>query len=75
MCRAVLSSLVLLASSACAIPIPMHGDTVWIEPKTVASKEEPSRLIASDGSICHTSPERYARVSIGEEVWCHWSDL
>lgn len=76
MCRAVVFSWTLLASTACAsIPIPLRGDTIWIERKTVARKERPPRLVARDGSICHTSPERYRGVHIGDQIWCHWTGI
>ena len=42
--------------------------------KAVAAKEPPARLVAADGTSCAVSEERYARVAVGDVVWCIWEE-
>ncbi len=41
--------------------------------KRVVEKQEPSTLVADDDSACRTSPERFARTSVGDWIDCSWS--
>ena len=42
--------------------------------KAVAAKEPPARLLAADGTSCAVSEERFARVAVGDVVWCVWEE-
>jgi hypothetical protein len=44
-------------------------------PKTVHSKEKPTRLIARDGTSCVVSPKKFDSTALGASVWCTWMDL
>jgi hypothetical protein len=49
---------------------PSAPSPVWR--KAVAAKEPPTRLVASDGTTCAVTEERYARAAVGDVVWCVW---
>ena len=51
---------------------PSAPSRVWR--KTVAAKKVPTRLVANDGTVCEVSEERYARVALGDLVWCIWEE-
>jgi hypothetical protein len=40
--------------------------------KRVAGMEAPSTLIATDGTRCVVTAERFASIQSGERVWCMW---
>lgn len=42
--------------------------------KPVNGKEEPSTLIARDGTSCTVSKDKYDSAKIGRAVWCTWID-
>jgi hypothetical protein len=39
----------------------------------VASKENPTSLIADDGSRCLVTSGKYASTDLGDRVWCMWN--
>ena len=42
--------------------------------KVVAGKEDPSTLLAQDGTRCLVTTERFAQVKQGEQIWCDWRE-
>lgn len=40
--------------------------------KRVITKQEPSTLIAQDGTVCRVSPERFKDTRVGRETVCEW---
>lgn len=40
--------------------------------KTVAGKEPPNMLVATDGSICIVSEERFEKTEVGMKALCAW---
>lgn len=41
--------------------------------KQVVEKQGPATLIGDDGSVCHTSKERFAATTEGRWIACIWS--
>lgn len=41
-------------------------------PKKVYGKQDPSVLIARDGTTCSVSKHKYDSTRIGASVWCAW---
>lgn len=60
---ALLSTVLVLGG--CAHLGPFAG-------KTVADKQRPNRLVATDGSTCVVSKERFDKVEVGRKVLCAW---
>jgi hypothetical protein len=55
--------------------IPQAGGAATraaLSQKVVSGKEEPTTLIALDGSTCSVSAQRFRETAIGEKVWCAW---
>jgi len=60
--------------------IPLRGEgsqkaeraTSLFGPKSVLGKENPTRLIARDGTSCIVSQKKFDSAEIGESVWCTW---
>lgn len=42
--------------------------------KQVKGKQEPTSLIARDGTTCTASKEKFDSAIIGRSVWCNWID-
>jgi hypothetical protein len=42
--------------------------------KLVNGKEEPTTLIARDGTTCTVSKDKYDSTKIGTSAWCTWID-
>ena len=40
--------------------------------KRVLTKQEPSTLLAQDGTICRVSPDRFKSTEIGRDTACDW---
>lgn len=40
--------------------------------KPVVRKENPITLVADDGSVCRTSAERFADITVGKWIACAW---
>lgn len=40
--------------------------------KRVLTKQEPSTLIAQDGTICRVTAERFKSTEIGRDTECNW---
>lgn len=43
-----------------------------ISQKVVSGKDEPTTLIAHDGSTCTVTAQKFRETAIGEKVWCAW---
>jgi hypothetical protein len=54
------------------VPRTAGATRAAISQKVVSGKEEPTTLIARDGSTCSVSAERFRETAIGEKVWCAW---
>jgi hypothetical protein len=80
------SVLILLAScsvAACARPNYAEGRPEWLlltagpQPgyaiKPVIEKQSPITLVATDGSVCRTSAERFAGIRVGKWIACIWT--
>jgi hypothetical protein len=74
--RALSAAAAVLLLSGC---LPFH---LWhkdrqrdpaLDRKAVITKEEPTSLIAADGSRCLVGEDKYAHTDIGDRVWCVWS--
>lgn len=73
--------LVLLACVACGpgarVRPTAGGVTVdqarigWAT-KRVITKQEPSTLLAQDGTICRVSPDRFKDTQVGRDTTCDW---
>lgn len=65
-CRRVFSlGLYLIVASAA-------GSCAHFAGKTVAGKEPPNMLVATDGSICIVSEERFEKTEVGMKALCAW---
>ena len=40
--------------------------------KRVLTKQEPSTLIAQDGTICRVAPDRFKDTQVGRDTLCDW---
>jgi hypothetical protein len=40
--------------------------------KRVVTKQEPSTLIAQDGTVCRVSPDRFKDTKVGRDTTCEW---
>ena len=40
--------------------------------KRVLTKQEPSTLIAQDGTICRVTPDRFKDTQVGRDTACDW---
>ena len=40
--------------------------------KRVLTKQEPSTLIAQDGTICRVAPDRFHDTQVGRDTECNW---
>ena len=40
--------------------------------KRVLTKQEPSTLLAQDGTICRVTPDRFKSTEIGRDTACNW---
>jgi hypothetical protein len=40
--------------------------------KRVLTKQEPSTLIAQDGTICRVTPDRFKDTQVGRDTSCDW---
>ena len=74
--RALSAAAVVLMLSGC-LPFHLwpgnkHHDPVP-DRKSVVLKEDPTSLIASDGSRCLVGEKKFAHTEIGDRVWCVWS--
>lgn len=49
------------------------GAVTGLADKPVASKEPPTSLIAVDGTRCLVTEEKYRNTTVGQRVWCYWS--
>ena len=47
---------------------------VPVEAKSVASKSEPTTLIASDRTTCNVSASKFQEIAVGDLIACLWSD-
>jgi hypothetical protein len=74
--RALSAAAAILLLSGC---LPLH---LWhrdrqrdpaLDRKAVLTKEEPTSLIAADGSRCLVGEDKYTHTEIGDRVWCVWS--
>ena len=73
---------VIAAAIACAGPArvsPAPGGGVTVEhtrlgwaTKRVLTKQEPSTLIAQDGTICRVSADRFKDTQVGRDTSCDW---
>ncbi len=43
--------------------------------KRVIDKQEPTLLLADDGSVCRTSVERFSRTRTGKWIACDWAPV
>jgi hypothetical protein len=41
--------------------------------KLVRGKQAPAEVVGDDGSLCRLTPERFAKVDVGEWLACEWS--
>ena len=48
-----------------------EGYIGWAK-KRVLTKQEPSTLLAQDGTICRVSEERFKSTEIGRDTECNW---
>jgi hypothetical protein len=39
----------------------------------VLAKQPPAEVVGDDGSLCRLTPERFARVDVGEWLACEWT--
>jgi len=49
------------------------SDGASVSEKVVPAKQEPSTLIAFDGTRCVVTANRFRETVIGEKVWCAWA--
>ena len=72
--------LLLLFAGCTSIPLPHGRDPVsdsqapTLSLKMVAGKRDPNQLLATDGSACTTTEERYERTQPGDRAWCAWRE-
>ena len=85
--RTTMGKLILLVTtcfaSACARPDYAHswpgefiltgGSQPGYAIKRVVEKQGPATLIADDGSLCRTSPERFGDTKEGAWIACVWA--
>lgn len=75
--RALSAAIVVLLLAGC---LPFHllrrdgPRDPEVDQKVVAMKEDPTSLIASDGSRCLVGEKKFAGTDIGDWVWCMWSE-
>lgn len=62
--RVLFLGLLLVASAT--------GSCAYFAGKTVAGKEAPNMLVATDGSICIVSEERFEKTEVGMKALCAW---
>lgn len=66
----LLSSLLV---AGCTLPWARNGDSAAeFARKPVMDKVEPNYLIAVDQTQCVVDRERFAKVRVGDRVWCMW---
>ena len=75
--RSFLLALVLAgatALSACSImtQIAANSEGIPLESKVIGAKSEPNVLIATDGSACTVSTQRWEDAEVGESYLCAW---
>jgi hypothetical protein len=80
--RAIVVLILLFWLPACARPDHAeawpHYYTISAGPqpgyaiKQVIEKRKPATLLGDDGSVCRTSPERFAATSPGKWIGCDW---
>jgi hypothetical protein len=74
--RALSAAAVVLMLSGC-LPLHLWPGRKHHDPapdrKAVVLKEDPTSLIASDGSRCLVGEKKFAHTEIGDRVWCVWS--
>lgn len=46
--------------------------TPAVTQRTVAAKDEPATLVATDRSKCTVSADKFRETVVGEKVWCLW---
>lgn len=50
-----------------------YGAQPGYEVKLVSAKEGPAEVVGDDGSLCRLTPERFARVAVGDWLVCEWT--
>jgi len=71
----VCCTALLLATSCVSLPVPGQDPARSRESlswKVVLEKRDPNILLAGDRTQCEVSADRYASVSEGDRVFCHW---
>ena len=61
-----------LASVGLCLTALATGSCAHIAGKTVGGKEPPNMLVATDGSICIVSEERFEKTEVGMKALCAW---
>src|SRR5687768_13958697 len=69
--RTAFVSTVIRPAAALLLAVVL-GSCAHISGKTVASKSAPNTLIATDGSICVVSQERFEKTEVGMKALCAW---
>jgi hypothetical protein len=41
--------------------------------KLVTAKQAPAEVVGGDGSLCRLTPERFAKVGVGDWLACEWT--
>jgi hypothetical protein len=77
--EAVLVLFVAIMGSSCVVSAPFEkqstltntaGGLAW---KPVSAMRDPVYLIAIDGTECTVSKKKYAKIKVGDNVFCLWS--
>lgn len=62
----------LLIAGCGVIPTSGHPLEAGLSRKQVRTKVEPSQLVAEDQTRCTVDVNRFAKIKVGEGVWCLW---